>query len=105
VPLLQILVQSPIFLTCGLGGPTEATVRSRDKPSRCCGLRWQTKPRVQHPAGLARGCAKAQSELLSWASNMAGFEVTLHGRFWVIPEGKLGLPRYYFRNYPTLWFA
>src|SRR5208337_5658342 len=28
-----------------------------------------------------------QSELLSWTSSMASFEVTLHGRFWVTPEG------------------
>jgi hypothetical protein len=37
--------------------------------------------------GIVR-CLAPRSELLSWASNMAGFEVTLHGRIWVTPEGR-----------------
>ena len=48
--------------------PAVASFRSRHCPCQ---------PRLPAP----------QSKLLSWAFNMAGFEVTLHGRFWVTPEG------------------
>jgi len=47
--------------------PAVASLRSRHCPCQ---------PRLPAP----------QSKLLSWASNMAGFEVTLHGRFWVTPK-------------------